>query len=185
MDALWSQLGITWPQVLGVVIAAMVLYAVYAAILRAWGHRLLSSSSTLSLAAATVMGAIVARTMLGHAPTLLGGLVAMGTLVTLEGIFGEMRNRSAWVAKHRRGAMVVLVEGAVLDGALRETRLSERDLAVRLRQAGVLSIAELGLVVLEPRGTLTVVPAGRTIDSRLLAGVRGVDAIPASLIARP
>lgn len=183
MDALWSQIGITWPQVLGVALAAVVLYAVYAAILRTWGHRLLASSSTLSLAAATVMGAIVARAMLGNAPTLLGGLVAIVTLVTLEGFFGEVRRRTRWPARRRHGATVIVIEGRILPDGLRAARLSERDLSVRLRQAGVLSIADLGLVVLEPRGALTVVPAGRTIDARLLTGVLGAGSIPPSLIS--
>ncbi len=50
MDELWFQIGITWPQVLGVVGATTVLYLVYAALLELWTQRLQSSTSTLSLA---------------------------------------------------------------------------------------------------------------------------------------
>lgn len=183
MDELWSQIGITWTQTLGVALAAAVLYGVYAVVLRAWGHRLLSSSSTLSLAVASLMGAVVGRSMLGNSPTLIGGLVALGTLIMLEGLFSELRSRTRLLTRQRRGAVVVLVEGRFQTEALREVHLSEREVAVRLRQAGVLSIADLGLVLLEPRGSLTVVRVGQRIDARLLVGVLRPDAIPASLVS--
>lgn len=151
MSELWSHLGITWMQVLGVVIAATALYLVYVVLLRWWGQRVGMGTSALSIALATVMGSLMARAMLGDAPTLLGGLVAVTTLIALESGFGLMRSRlTRRHPKRRRSrarARVVVVHGEVRRAELQAARLSERDLAVRLRTLGVTRYDELALVV--------------------------------------
>ena len=58
MGELWSHIGITPSGALGVVIASVALYVMYVAVLAVWGPRLFSSSSTLSLALLTVLGAV-------------------------------------------------------------------------------------------------------------------------------
>lgn len=185
MDELWFQIGITWPQVLGVVGATTVLYLVYAALLELWTQRLQSSTSTLSLALATVTGAVMARAMLGNSPTLLGGLVALLTLAALESGFGFLRTKG--VAKRhrrRRPARVVVRQGRVLRTELRAAHIDEHDLDIRLRMAGVRSYAEVALVILESRGSLTVVRDGQTIDADLVEDVRGIAAVPEEIVLR-
>ena len=184
MDALWSHIGITWIQVGGVAVAACILYLVFAAVLRLWGQRARPSTSTLTFALWAVLGSLVARSMLGDAPTLLGGLVAMATLVSLEAVFGALRLRlDSQGAVSSRRARILVVNGEISERELRAARLSEHELAVRLRQSGALSYADLGLVILESSGNLTIVPEGSRIDPRLLFGVRGASMLPAELIA--
>ena len=185
MDALWSHVGISGTQVGGVVLAATVLYVVYAVVLRVWGQRIRASTSTFSLVLVTVLGSIVARAMLGDAPTLLGGLTAIATLVVLEGVFGVLRRRFPIAHLRRSDAPVVLVAGGeVREDALRWARLSRPDLATRLRQEGVTSLADLALVVLEPRGELTIVRGGQTIDEELVWDVDGASDLPDSVVSR-
>lgn len=182
MGELWAHIGISGVQVIGVVISTSALYLCYAAMLKVLGQRVRSSTSTLSLALATVMGSLVARSMLGDAPTLLGGLVAMTTLVCLEAAFGALRQRLPARRARRQRPIVLLVDGELQHDGLRASRLSERDLAVRMRQQGVLSYARLALVVLEVRGTLTVVPAGQRIEARLVGDVPGAQSLPESVV---
>lgn len=185
MDEFWAHIGITWVQVIGVVVATSSLYLCYAAVLRLLAQRVRSSTSTLSLALATVMGSLVARSMLGDAPTLFGGLVAVTTLVSLEAAFGALRQRLPVRAVRRRHRpMLLLVDGVVRPEELKAARLSERDLCIRLRQQGVRSYGELALVVLETRGTLTVVHAGQRIEARLMADVPGAASLPDTIVKR-
>ena len=185
MDVFWYQIGISWPQVAGVVLATVVLYLVDSAILGLWSQRLQSSTSTLSLALATVVGAVMARAMLGNAPTLLGGLVALVTLVAMEAGFGFLRSKGLGGARmQRRPARVVLIDGRMLPEELRAAGIGRRDLDIRLRLAGVRSRTELALVILESRGSLTVLRKGQSIDAHMVSDVWGVGDVPGSIVAR-
>lgn len=185
MDELWSHVGITWVQVGGVILATSVLYLVYAAVLKLWGQRIRASTSTFSLVLITIMGSLVARSMLGDAPTLLGGLTAISTLVVLETTFGVLRHRlSKKRTKRRHTPRVIVVEGDLRLDALKGARLTPHDLATRLRQQGVTSYSELALVLLESRGTLTIVRTGQRIDEELVWDVPGVRELPDSIIVR-
>lgn len=186
MDEFWYQVGISWPQVVGVVGATVVLYLVYAAVLGLWLQRLQSSTSTLSLVLGTVMGAVMARAMLGNAPTLLGGLIALVTLAAMESGFGFLRTKGVTRRRaQQRPARVVLREGRVLASELRAAHLHEQDLDIRLRLAGVRSRSELALVILESRGTLTVLRTGQTIDAELVEDVRGISGVSDAVVLRP
>src|SRR5699024_9948619 len=50
------------------------------------------------------------------------------------------------------------------------------------RRGGVRHVIDTDLVVREPRGGLTVVRRGETIDERLVRGVRGAGLVPRSLL---
>ncbi len=190
MSELWAYLGITGAGALSVVIASTVLYVGYSALLSAWGPRLFLSPSTLSLSLLTVLGAVSARAMLGHFPTLGGATVAILTLVLLEAVLGRMRQASrAATVSRRRGRIrrrhrpiVVMVDGQVVARTLTTVRLTEDELYARLRQSGLRHREDAALVIVEARGTLTIVHRGTTIDPALLADVRGAAQLPGHLI---
>ncbi len=181
MTELWAHIGISPVGVLGVVIASTLLYIAYAAVLAVWGPRLFSSTSTLSLSLLTLLGALFARAMLGHSPTLTGGLIATGTLLILEGMLGRLRSAATPRWRSTRPT-VVMVEGQIVRPALRKRRLSENDLHTRLRLSGIRRRRDVALVILEPRGSLTVLTTGQYIERALLRGVVGASTIPAHLV---
>lgn len=185
MVELWSHVGITQAQALSVMVATCSLYLVYAAVLRLWGQRIRASTSTFSLVFVTVLGSLVARSMLGDSPTLFGGLTAVGTLVVLEATFGVLRRRLPRRRVRRRHAPVpIIVEGRVRPDALRAARLGRRELATRLRQQGVTSYDQLALVVLESGGNLTIVRTGNRIHQDLVWDVQGASDLPDSVVTR-
>lgn len=183
MDEFVWMVGISWPQAAAVVVASCVLYLVYAATLALWGQRRSVGTSTLGIAVATLTGSLMARAMLGNAPTMTGGLLAVGTIVVLEVGLGSLRNRGL-VAHRRHPVRVVLVDGRVLHDQLRLAHVAERDLAVGLRQHGVRRYEDLALVLIEARGTLTTVPAGETIAAALVRDVHGIENVPGHIVAR-
>ncbi|MGJ3509186.1 YetF domain-containing protein [Enemella sp. A6] len=183
MDELWSHIGISGIQVLGVMLATTTLYVVYAGVIRYLGRRIRASTSTFSLALATLMGALIARSMLGDSPTLLGGLVALATLMGLEASFGVLRRRLPRRGRPgRHQPTVILVDGMVLPAALATTGLHEHEIVTRLRQQGVTSYQDLALVILESSGALTVLRTGSTIHQRFLWDVRGAGDLPEALV---
>lgn len=184
MGELWTHLGLTITPALAlaVVIASCVLYVFYAIVLAQWGPRLSSSTSTFSLALLTLLGSITARAILGEAPVMSGAIISILTLLTLEGLLGRLR---AGAGRRRSQARVAIVEGRFVEPDKRGRHLGKGDLLTRLRAAGVRHLDEVAVAIIEPRGTLTVVRRGDTIDRRLLVGVRDVDKIPQQYVSSP
>jgi uncharacterized membrane protein YcaP (DUF421 family) len=135
----------------------------------------------------TLIGAIAARAILGDSPTLLGGLVAIGTLLVLEQIFGQWAGALALRRSVRwsRSPVVLMVGGRVDERALRQYGITEPHLWSQLRQRGVVRRSEVGVVILEPRGHMTVVRAGTRLDRDLLDGVKGLAAVPPAMFSDP
>src|SRR5699024_7210493 len=82
----------------------------------------------------------------------------------------------------RRRPLVVMVEGRPLLGALRRRHLTPQELLSRLRVNGVKDPCELELVILEIRGSQTIVRRGATIGRSLVADVEGRELIPQRLL---
>lgn len=169
---LWFEIGIDWPKVVAVVFASCVLYLTFTTVLRVWGQRLFANRSGSGLAVVLVLGSIVGRSMLGPGPTLLTGLLCLLTLICLEGFFGT--GRRAGLIGHR-SAVVLFAAGQLDHAVLRRYHLSESMVFARLRQAGVRNLAEVGGVVLETDGSLSVLRAGSRPDPELLTNVRGAE----------
>lgn len=179
---LWYQIGASPAGALGVLIASIVLYLVFTLILQIAGPRLSASPSMLSFAVMALLGSLIARAILGETPTLAGGLIAVTTLLVLEYLLGSLRPGFDRVFA-RRGPRptVVMVHGHVLSWQLHHLGLREAQLLTLLRRGGVRRVIDTDLVILEPRGGLTIVRRGEKIDERLVRGVRGVGIVPRSL----
>ncbi len=178
---LWDLVGITPPRAFAVVLSTCVLYAAFVALTRLLGQRVLATLSTLDVAVVIVLGAILGRAAMGHSPTLAGGLIALLTLVALEGLIGVLR-RFDWVERVLCNPPLLLMAGTeVLTGHLERAHITEAELRSRLRISGVRHPGEVAAVVLEPTGAISVLRRGEPIDPRLLAEVRGADRLPADL----
>jgi uncharacterized membrane protein YcaP (DUF421 family) len=184
LQELWFQIGASPAGALGVLFSSIALYLVFALILQVAGPRLSANPSMLSFAVMALLGSLVARAILGNTPTLVGGLIAVSTLLVLEYSIGRLRLGLDRVFT-RRGPRptVVVVHGHVLHWHLRHLGLRETQLLTLLRRGGVHRVIDTDLAILEPRGGLTVVRRGETIDERLVRGVRGAGIIPRSILS--
>ncbi|WP_114853320.1 DUF421 domain-containing protein [Brachybacterium sp. YJGR34] len=181
-EELWWQIGISWAGVLGVLISCVVLYLLFTVILRVAGPRLSGSPSVLSVAVMALLAALIARSILGNSPTLLGGLVAIGTLMVLEHTLGGRHITAARRVLRGPRPTVVMVHGHVLAWQLRHLGMHEELLLTQLRREGVHHVVDADLVILEARGGLTIVRRGERIDRRLVGDVRGAGMIPDSVL---
>ncbi len=185
MDELTRHLGISPLGAVSVVVSSTVMYAALSLVLRLWGRRLNASASVATLVLVTLIGSIAARATLGDSPTLMGGLVAIGTLLLLEQLFGRWAVALPWQSRWGRSAVVLMVGDELRMRPLRQHGMSEHHLWSQLRQHGVTSRADIGLVILEPRGAMTVVPNGRPLDRSLFEGVEGLEEVPDEFFGRP
>ncbi|GAA4419743.1 DUF421 domain-containing protein [Georgenia halophila] len=179
---LWEHIGVGPVEAVAVVLSTFALYTAFLTITRLLGQRVLATLSTFDVAVVIVLGAILGRAALGHTPTLAGGLLALLTLVALEGAVGALR-RHAWFDRLVSTTPVLLMAGpTVLIDHLDRAHITEAELRSRLRLSGVRSTAEVAAVVLEPTGAISVLCRGEPMDPALLAGVRGAELLPASVL---
>lgn len=178
-------IGISASGALGVLAATIALYLFFSLLVHLSGQRLMANPTVGSFVVLAVIGGVTARSMLGESPTLLGALIVLNTLMVLEWTMGTLRGvMRPGTARGTRRPAVVMVGGRIVPGMLRRRRLTEQDLLNRLRIGGVTSLQQVELVILETRGTLTVVRSGATIDAALVEGVDGRESIPERLLAQ-
>lgn len=174
-ETLWDWLGISPLGAIAIVIATVVMYLLFVFVTRLGWQHLVGTRSAFSLALITVLGSVVARTMLGPTPTLATGIIVMTTLLLLESATVLLRRIGQVERLGRGNGTVVVAHGTILGEALRATRLTERDLLISLRQRGVTQLDDVAAAILESNGSFTVFREGVPIDPRLLAGVNGAD----------
>lgn len=176
-ETLWHNVGISWQGALSVVFATVVLYIAFTFILKRWGARLFSGRSTITFAIATGLAAIIARASLGPDPTMMGGLIAVATLISMEwltaGWFGRQIRRHT-----RERAAIVMVGGELRSEELAHRGVSEEELWEMLRHRGVHNTSQVGLVIVEANGNLSLIKPGQKLDPRLLVGVAGREDLP-------
>lgn len=165
----------------GVAISTVVIYLVLVGIFNYLGQRLNASLSSIDVAAVAILGAIVGRTTLGPRPTLMTGLVALGTLFILEVSFGTLRSMTGKRRPEKSRAVAVMVAGKMNHARMRRYGITEMSLWSTLRHKGVRSAEQVALVILEPTGQLSVLSAGERIDPDALAGIEDRDQVLSQL----
>lgn len=181
MGELDYYLGISPWAAVATVTSTILLYAVFATLLRVWGQRLFASPSSLDLAVVTVLGAIVGRATMGMTPTLATALVALGTLLACEFTVGRVRRMARHSARRHR-AVAVMVAGKVDREVLHRYRVHDTSLWTALRAAGISAPRQVALAVLEPTGRFSVLRAGEPVHEAALTGVRNSQDVRARLL---
>ena len=112
-----------------------------------------------------------------------GGLIALATLLILEATLDRLRAHPRFQRRSQGvNAAVVMVGPQVDHRELQRSGVRPAELWAALRRAGVRNVADVGAVVLEADGALTVLPSGRRVDRRILVGVRGAEHLPPEML---
>ncbi len=171
------ELGVTWSQAATVVMSTVGIYVTLIVLLRVVGQRALANMSSFDFAAAVALGAVTGRVVLGYTPTLVAGVLGLGTLFALQALFSLLRRSRRVDAALSNLPVLLMADGRVLPEGLRRAHIVEDELRAKLRSAGVRRYADVACVILERTGTVSVLRRGETISSELLADVRGREAI--------
>lgn len=165
-------LGIGPVAAVWVVVSALVIVAVLLVLLRLLGQRSVARMTTFDVAVLLVLGSAGGRVITGYTPTLGAGLIAITVLIVLRSLADRMA-RTSWGARLIRNRPILLVEGEqILQENLARARVSNEQLWEALRLAGVRNLGEVGHVVFETTGAVSVLRKGAPLDSRLLEGVQ-------------
>lgn len=183
LDDVTARLGVDAPGALAVVLSAVGIYLAFLLMVRLFGQRVLSRLSTFDVVVAVMLGAVAGRVVLGDTPTLVAGVLGLGTLFALEAGFGQLRSGIRVSALMNNRAVLLVAGDRVLKANLRRVHVVEAELFGALRRAGIRNLDEIACVIFEASGTISVLRRGAPVDPRLLEGVRDGHLVPRELLA--
>jgi uncharacterized membrane protein YcaP (DUF421 family) len=142
-----------------VVLRTAIVYVCLVLGFRLLGKREAGQLSTLDLVVLLVIANAVQNAMVGENTSLLAGLVAAGVILVLDLILHAAADRWEPLRNALDGEPTILVDhGRILFENLRREGISDRELAVALRQNQLLSAEEALFVFLETNGQISVIP---------------------------
>ena len=164
-----AELGIDLAAALRVVIATVVMYGVLLMLVRLGGQRSLVVVAGYETACVIAAGAVIGRTSLLEVPTLGTGIVALLTLFGVQRALAVGRRYRPVRRLLDREPVLLMLGSDLRRDAMRRARVSEDEICQLLRLAGIGARADVGCVVLERTGQISVVRAG--VEESLLADI--------------
>lgn len=150
---LWN----SWESVLKILTVGVTSYAGLLLILRVSGKRTLSKLNAFDLIVTVTVGSMLATTILSPDVSLIGGLTAIGLLVSLQLGVTFLSVRVPPFKRFVKASPTLLVEnGSMLNDALRREGVTRGEVLQAVRSAGRASLHGI-YVVLETNGEVSVV----------------------------
>jgi uncharacterized membrane protein YcaP (DUF421 family) len=159
------------------VIATVGIVLTLLVLVRIGGQRSLTTMSAADVACVIALGAVVGRTTLLAVPTLATGMIALVILFGLRHVLSALEQRPRWRRVLARRPVVVIRDGETCSDGLHRARVSDDDLRQRLRLAGVTSLGQVRLAVLERTGQISVL-RGDEPEAWLLTDIEGDGTVP-------
>lgn len=170
---------------LTIFVRSVILYAVSLLAMRAMGKRQVGQLQPFEMVVVIMIAELAATPMGGVGIPLLYGILPMLALVVCHGIIAfacmKCQRLRAWLS----GQPTVLVrDGVICEKQLRRCAIDLNDLMEAMRTGGVLDPAEVGTVILETGGQISVFPKAdsRSVSPADLGLKVGREGIPLPLV---
>jgi uncharacterized membrane protein YcaP (DUF421 family) len=151
-------------------------YFALVAVLRIGGKRTLSKMNSFDFIVTVAMGSILASTLLSTTTSLSEGILATFLLVALQYTVTFTASRSQWFCKViKSDPTLLLYQGKILEKALKQEHIADSELMAALRKEGYHHWEEVGAVVLENDGSLSVIPLQDSEDYPTLHRIQSPD----------
>ncbi len=146
---------------------ALVIYLVLLLALRLFGKREVGQFTLYDLVFILLVANAVQPSITGPDTSLVGGVVIILALTLLNLAIGRLEPLRVFHRLLLSEPAVVIKDGVYLEPAMRREGVDRELLETAIREHGVASVAEVQLGVLEPDGTISIVPAdSRTLRTR-------------------
>jgi uncharacterized membrane protein YcaP (DUF421 family) len=137
-------------------------YAALLGLIRLFGPRTISKMNPSDFAITVALGSLVANVILSKDVSLLEGLVAIATLITLQFLTEFISTRSRGFRAVAEGApRLLFYKGRFLPAVLRHQQVTESAVYQAIRERGVSDIEDVHAVILEIDGAFSVIAGGQ------------------------
>ena len=150
------------------IVRSVAIYVAMVVALRVFGKREIGQFTLFDLVLVLLVANAVQPAMTGPDSSLAGGLLIILTLVLTNRALAEARRRLPFLRPILESTPTTIArDGAWLPDAVAHEELDAEDLESSLREHGIGSVGEVSLAVLEPDGSISVVPRDRhALNSR-------------------
>lgn len=163
----WAELGRT-------AVVGTCGYIALIILLRISGKRTLSKMNAFDLIVTVALGSTLGTLLLSKDVALAQGVVAFAVLIGLQLVATWASVRSATFSDLiKTQPTLLLYRGELARDAMVRERVTEQEVRAAVREHGVAALGDVGAVVLETDGALSVIPGVVTAASSSLADVRG------------
>lgn len=170
-----EQLGITWTDAWLTIVSAVGIYAAVVGLSRVFGQRQFGRVTTYDLPFVFAMGTMVGRVVLVRT-TLLGGVLGLTVMFLLHAATGALHHRYHEVHRITENSPVLLVvDGAFVEDHLERAHTSDLEVREQIRLAGFGQLEDVGAVVMERTGAMSVIGRDSHLDRELFVDVAGAE----------
>ena len=144
---------------------------------RLQGLRSFSKMSSFDFSITVAFGSVIGGVAISPDADPMIGFFAVIVIFLIQIVMSVARRRLGFVPRLIDNTPLLLMrDGAVLDGALDAAQMTEADLMAKLREANVLSMGQVRAVVMEATGDISVLHQGGSAPDidRMIEGVRRV-----------
>ncbi len=154
-----------------IIVAAVLAYGWLVLVVRVAGKRSLAKLNAFDLVVTVALGSTLATIILSKDVPLLEGMLAFVVLAALQWIVSRLSISSTWFKKLIRSDPRLLFEqGRYCDAAMAAERVTRSEVDAAIRSAGFGRPDEVGAVVLETDGSMSVIARSKE-DLTILAQV--------------
>lgn len=142
-----------------IVVRTAIVYTALFVGLRLMGKREMGQMTVFDLVLLLVISNAVQNAMVGQDTSITGGLIAAACLLLLNRLVAVLRLRSPRLRRAIEGVPTVLVShGHFIEAGLHREGMDRSEVETALREHGVEGVEHVRLAVLEPDGSISVVP---------------------------
>jgi uncharacterized membrane protein YcaP (DUF421 family) len=143
---------------LRIIASSILIYLFIILAIRLFGKKELAQLSVIDLVFILLISNAVQNAMVLGDNSLVGGIVAAGTLFLVNYILKTLQYRFPWFSRALQGDAIMLVyKGRILESHLRIAKITVNELLEAIREHGVGDVSDVDLAILEVDGNISVI----------------------------
>jgi uncharacterized membrane protein YcaP (DUF421 family) len=139
---------------------AIVIYAALLIALRLFGKREVGQFTLYDLVFILLVANALQPAITGPATSLGGGFVLIVALVGTNFLVGKLDNMPRFHRLFTPAPAIIVRDGKYIPQVMKREGVDQEEVEMAMREHGILDLKEVQLAVLEPDGTISVVPTG-------------------------
>ena len=140
-------------------IRAVVIYVALLVALRLFGKREVGQFTLYDLVFILLVANALQPAITGPDTSVVGGIVLIVALVGTNYLVGKLDNMPRFHRLFTPAPAVIVKEGKYLDEVMKREGVDKEEVEMSMREHGIQDMKEVQLAVLEPDGTISIVPA--------------------------
>jgi uncharacterized membrane protein YcaP (DUF421 family) len=162
-----------WESIGRTIIISILAYVALIILLRISGKRTLSKMNAFDFIVTVALGSILATVLLSTDVALADGVLAMALLISFQYFITYFSARSMGFSNLIKSTPSLLVyKGNMLHDMMMKERIDEDEIYALVRAKGLSHLQDVGAIVLETDGSLTLIPEIKNEDSPTMKKVK-------------